>query len=124
MKSRRIFIIKVANVQQPWARYIEGDKIPTKIGSCWVEIEIGMAIPTFGQIGIGMAIPTYTITKATRYKLRPISTLPILALSQGESGYPRLFPILGSKVGESWDWPRFFSRLFKDIGQKSRDKLG
>ena len=32
---------------QPWARYLEGDNISTKIGSGWVEIKIGEASPIF-----------------------------------------------------------------------------
>ena len=49
------------NGNQPWARYLEGDKILTKIGLGWVGIRIGMATPTFRQIGIGigMAMPSF-----------------------------------------------------------------
>ena len=36
---------KLVSVVQPWARYLEGDNILTKLGR--VEIKIGMAIPTF-----------------------------------------------------------------------------
>ena len=39
---------------QPWARYLEGDNISTKIGSSRVEIEIGEASPIFQEIEIGI----------------------------------------------------------------------
>ena len=44
------------DASQPWARYLEGDNISTKIGSGRVEIEIGEASPIFWQIGIGIGI--------------------------------------------------------------------
>ena len=64
--------------KNPWARYLEGDNISTKIGSGRVEIEIGEASPTFWkiEIEIGEASPTFKISEAIRGKSRPISTLP------------------------------------------------
>ena len=38
---------------QLWARYLKGDNISTKIGSGRVEIDIGIAIPTFDKSGSG-----------------------------------------------------------------------
>ena len=42
--------------QQLWARYLEGDKIPTKIGTRRVEIEIGehFYLDHRGEIEIGV----------------------------------------------------------------------
>ena len=42
--------------KQLWARYLEGDKIPTKIGTSRVEIEVGehFYLDHWGEIEIGM----------------------------------------------------------------------
>ena len=44
---RLTYYLQELGVSQLWARYLKGDNILTKIGSGQVEIEIGMAIPTF-----------------------------------------------------------------------------
>ena len=74
-------------LNQPWARYLKGDKIPTNSGRDGTGIKIGMAIPTFWQIGIeiGMAILTYTISEVIRDKSRSIPTHPDFELKVGES---------------------------------------
>ena len=43
----------VVRVEQPWARYFEGDKIPTKIGLGQVGIGIGMASRLLEKSGSG-----------------------------------------------------------------------
>ena len=62
------------------ARYLEGDKVPTKIGSVRVKIEIGEASPTFWpiRIGIGEGNPTFWNFESIR----------------GESGLASIYPEL------------------------------
>ena len=90
------------NAYQPWARYLEGDNISTKIGSGRVEFESGEAFPTFK---ISEANPTFS-QKSGRVGIS--STFPDFRLkSRGESRF-------------DLDLSRLLSRLFEEIGQKSR----
>ena len=51
--------------QQLWARYLEGGRTSTKIGSGRVEMEIGLAIPTFSsRLWDGKSQPDPTFKKS------------------------------------------------------------
>ena len=74
LKGTRDFLLSLCilcfalscTAMQLWARYLEGDKIQTKIGSG--RVEIGEASPTFWQIGIGIeeGNPTFWNFEAIR----------------------------------------------------------
>ena len=106
----------IITAAQPWARYLEGDKIPTKIGLGQVRIGIGMAIPTFGQIGIGigMAIPSFGIKSWEKLGFSLIfpsflgqKTPGKVRKSQGKLGQIWTFPDFKLKVRKSRDSPDF-----------------
>ena len=78
--------------EQPCARYLEGDKIPTKIGSGRVEIEIGMAYPDFptNRDRVGMAYPDFP-TNRDRVE---ITVLEFPGQNRGKSRFSLSFPVL------------------------------
>ena len=80
------------NNYQPCARYLEGDKIPTKIGSGRVEIEIGMAYPDFptNRDRVGMAYPDFP-TNRDRVE---ITVLEFPGQNRGKSRFSPSFPVL------------------------------
>ena len=64
---------------QPWARYLVGDNISTKIGSGRVEIEIREASPIFWLIGIGIGEASPIFWQIGHVGRPPRSSLPIVA---------------------------------------------
>ena len=92
------------------ARYLEGDKIPTKIGSGRVEIEIGMAYPDFptNRDRVGMAYPDFP-TNRDRVE---ITVLEFPGQNRGKSRFSSTFPAVfrsktPGKVGVNLDFSRF-----------------
>ena len=71
----------IINIYQAWAIYLEGDKIPTKIGSGWVNIEIGMPITIYPDMLGWIGLPFPTRPKIWDRSGRPILNLPQFFLS-------------------------------------------
>ena len=95
---------KVICTHQPWARYLEGDNILTKIGSSRVEIEIGEASPIFQEIeiGIGEALVKSRVgSGASGFYSRGVETSRDNSRSRGKTRLSRFPPEISS-------YPDFF----------------
>ena len=92
------------------ARYLEGDKIPTKIGSG--RVEIGMAYPDFptNRDRVGMAYPDFP-TNRDRVE---ITVLEFPGQNRGKSRFSSTFPAVfrsktPGKVGVNLDFSQILS---------------
>ena len=107
------------------ARYLEGDKITTKIGSGRDRDQGGLPDFLKNRDRDRGDLPDFQNFRGNSRKVEANLDSPrLLAKSLGESGYPRVFPYFRLKSrGESrfgLDLSRLLSRLFEEICQKSQ----
>ena len=85
-----------SNPQQLWARYLKGDKIPTKIGLGWVgrRSRSGWLSQLFDQSGSGSGKATRLIEFLRQFRKNwgPSRLNPIFSLNLGRVGISLTFP--------------------------------